>query len=90
MKLMDEVAGIVAARHCKTNIVTASVDAINFHDKIRKGKRSLPRKMRGSSLRLLVPLHSVLTPAVCLCPKRSRKTAVLCPLHTLVRRLVVT
>jgi hypothetical protein len=47
MKLMDEVAGIVAARHCKTNIVTASVDAINFHDKIRKGKRSLPRKMRG-------------------------------------------
>ncbi|XP_038602373.1 cytosolic acyl coenzyme A thioester hydrolase isoform X2 [Tachyglossus aculeatus] len=37
MKLMDEVAGIVAARHCKTNIVTASVDAINFHDKIKKG-----------------------------------------------------
>ncbi|XP_047580932.1 cytosolic acyl coenzyme A thioester hydrolase isoform X3 [Lutra lutra] len=36
MKLMDEVAGIVAARHCKTNIVTASVDAIDFHDKIRK------------------------------------------------------
>lgn len=40
MKLMDDVAGIVAARHCKTNIVTASVDAINFHDKIRKGKNS--------------------------------------------------
>lgn len=38
MKLMDEVAGIVAARHCKTNIVTASVDAINFHEKIKKGK----------------------------------------------------
>uniref|UniRef100_A0A4W5N6I5 palmitoyl-CoA hydrolase n=2 Tax=Hucho hucho TaxID=62062 RepID=A0A4W5N6I5_9TELE len=37
MKLMDEVAGIVAARHCKTNIVTASVDAINFHRKIMKG-----------------------------------------------------
>ncbi|XP_078281463.1 cytosolic acyl coenzyme A thioester hydrolase isoform X6 [Rhinoraja longicauda] len=37
MKLMDEVAGIVAARHCKTNIVTASVDAINFHEKIEKG-----------------------------------------------------
>ncbi|XP_007492149.2 cytosolic acyl coenzyme A thioester hydrolase isoform X1 [Monodelphis domestica] len=37
MKLMDEVAGIVAARHCKTNIVTASVDAINFHKKIKKG-----------------------------------------------------
>ncbi|KAG5282388.1 hypothetical protein AALO_G00055450 [Alosa alosa] len=37
MKLMDEVAGIVAHRHCKTNIVTASVDAINFHRKINKG-----------------------------------------------------
>nr|XP_033798764.1 cytosolic acyl coenzyme A thioester hydrolase-like [Geotrypetes seraphini] len=37
MKLMDEVAGIVSARHCKTNIVTASVDAINFHRKIQKG-----------------------------------------------------
>ncbi|XP_036389734.1 cytosolic acyl coenzyme A thioester hydrolase isoform X2 [Megalops cyprinoides] len=37
MKLMDEVAGIVAARHCKTNIVTASVDAINFHRKIKIG-----------------------------------------------------
>lgn len=37
MKLMDEVAGIVAVRHCKTNIVTASVDAINFHRKIKKG-----------------------------------------------------
>ncbi|XP_062247144.1 cytosolic acyl coenzyme A thioester hydrolase isoform X2 [Platichthys flesus] len=37
MKLMDEVAGIVAARHCNTNIVTASVDAINFHSKIKKG-----------------------------------------------------
>ncbi|KAM4610330.1 cytosolic acyl coenzyme A thioester hydrolase [Polymixia lowei] len=37
MKLMDEVAGIVAARHCNTNIVTASVDTINFHRKIQKG-----------------------------------------------------
>ncbi|XP_053307828.1 cytosolic acyl coenzyme A thioester hydrolase isoform X4 [Spea bombifrons] len=37
MKLMDEVAGIVAVRHCKTNVVTASVDAINFHRKIQKG-----------------------------------------------------
>ena len=48
MKLMDEVAGIVAARHCKTNIVTASVDAINFHEKIKKGKRSSrARCLRG-------------------------------------------
>ena len=47
MKLMDEVAGIVAARHCKTNIVTASVDAINFHDKIRKGNRTLSAEGQG-------------------------------------------
>ena len=50
MKLMDEVAGIVAARHCKTNIVTASVDAINFHDKIRKGNRTLPTERGLGSL----------------------------------------
>ncbi|KAM9343305.1 cytosolic acyl coenzyme A thioester hydrolase isoform 1-T1 [Pholidichthys leucotaenia] len=37
MKLMDEVAGIVAFRHCNTNVVTASVEAINFHRKIKKG-----------------------------------------------------
>lgn len=54
MKLMDEVAGIVAARHCKTNIVTASVDAINFYDKIRKGKRTPPTK-RGAALAAWVP-----------------------------------
>lgn len=54
MKLMDEVAGIVAARHCKTNIVTASVDAINFYDKIRKGKRTPPTK-RGTALAAWVP-----------------------------------
>lgn len=49
MKLMDEVAGIVAARHCKTNIVTASVDAINFHEKIKKGQR-------GAGVQVAVPL----------------------------------
>lgn len=39
MKLMDEVAGIVAARHCNTNVVTIAVDAIDFHRKIKKGER---------------------------------------------------
>lgn len=38
MKLMDEVAGIVAARHCNTNVVTVAVDAIDFHRKIKKGE----------------------------------------------------
>eukprot|EP00047_Mylnosiga_fluctuans_P006569 m.247770 g.247770 ORF g.247770 m.247770 type:complete len:395 (+) comp15493_c0_seq1:173-1357(+) len=31
MKLMDNVAGIVAARHCRKNIVTASLDSMDFH-----------------------------------------------------------
>lgn len=57
MKLMDEVAGIVAARHCKTNIVTASVDAINFHRKIKKGKQkykkgTLYKNIKMASFRL--------------------------------------
>lgn len=46
MKLMDEVAGIVAARHCNTNIVTASVDPINFHRKIKKGKEKKGMKVK--------------------------------------------
>ncbi|XP_008287203.1 cytosolic acyl coenzyme A thioester hydrolase [Stegastes partitus] len=37
MKLMDEAAGLTAFRHCRTNVVTASVDVINFHRKIKKG-----------------------------------------------------
>ncbi|XP_071945946.1 cytosolic acyl coenzyme A thioester hydrolase-like [Antedon mediterranea] len=37
MKLMDEVAGCVAARHCRTNVVTASMDATNFHKRVKLG-----------------------------------------------------
>ncbi|XP_039251009.1 putative cytosolic acyl coenzyme A thioester hydrolase-like [Styela clava] len=37
MKMMDEAAGICAARHCHTNVVTASMDATNFHRPIGKG-----------------------------------------------------
>ncbi|KAJ7370309.1 Cytosolic acyl coenzyme A thioester hydrolase [Desmophyllum pertusum] len=35
MKLMDELAGIVAFRHCKSNVVTASIDAIDFHAPVK-------------------------------------------------------
>lgn len=77
MKLMDEVAGIVAARHCKTNIVTASVDAINFHDKIRKGNRTLPMELRGEHpwglLESPVPVCLVFTPDVCPRATRDRR-----------------
>ncbi|XP_033641976.1 cytosolic acyl coenzyme A thioester hydrolase-like isoform X1 [Asterias rubens] len=37
MKLMDEVAGITAFKHCKTTVVTASMDAVNFHQPIPRG-----------------------------------------------------
>lgn len=37
MKLMDTVAGIVSFRHCHTSVVTASIDAINFHHPVYKG-----------------------------------------------------
>lgn len=34
MKLMDSAAGVVAARHCLTNVVTASVTELSFIDPI--------------------------------------------------------
>ena len=37
MKLMDEAAGIVAARHCHVDVVTARVDGINFFQPIKVG-----------------------------------------------------
>ncbi|XP_064642418.1 cytosolic acyl coenzyme A thioester hydrolase-like [Lineus longissimus] len=37
MKLMDECAGVVSAKHCHSNVVTASIDTINFHGKAKKG-----------------------------------------------------
>ena len=30
MKLMDNASGITCARHCRTNVVTASMDALDF------------------------------------------------------------
>lgn len=38
MKLMDECAGIVAARHCRTNVVTISLDAVNFITPVVNGE----------------------------------------------------
>lgn len=49
MKLMDEVAGIVSVRHCNSNVVTASVDAINFHRKINKGEDEMENTLRALS-----------------------------------------
>lgn len=38
MKLMDECAGIVSARHCHTNVVTISLDAVNFISPVVNGE----------------------------------------------------
>ncbi|XP_077998367.1 putative cytosolic acyl coenzyme A thioester hydrolase-like [Glandiceps talaboti] len=37
MKFMDECAGIVARRHCRTQVVTAALDATDFHVPVKKG-----------------------------------------------------
>lgn len=37
MKLMDNAGGIVARRHCRTNVVTARVDSLEFHLPIHVG-----------------------------------------------------
>jgi len=37
MKMMDNTAGVVAAKHARTNVVTARVDELQFHHPIRVG-----------------------------------------------------
>ena len=38
MKLIDTAAGIVAQRHCRTNVVTASMDRLDFHQPVFVGE----------------------------------------------------
>jgi uncharacterized protein (TIGR00369 family) len=38
MKLIDTAAAIAAQRHCRTNIVTASMDRLDFHEPIFMGE----------------------------------------------------
>jgi uncharacterized protein (TIGR00369 family) len=38
MKLIDSAAGVVAAKHTRTNVVTASVDRLDFHHPIYIGE----------------------------------------------------
>jgi uncharacterized protein (TIGR00369 family) len=38
MKLIDTAAGIVAVRHCRTNVVTASMDRLDFHQPVFIGE----------------------------------------------------
>ena len=43
MKLIDTAAGIVAQRHCRTNVVTASMDRLDFHEPVLVGELVLLR-----------------------------------------------
>lgn len=38
MKLIDTAAGIAALRHCRTNVVTASMDRLDFHEPVLVGE----------------------------------------------------
>jgi acyl-CoA hydrolase len=38
MKLIDTAAGIVAIRHCRANVVTASMDRLDFHEPVFIGE----------------------------------------------------
>ena len=38
MKLIDTAAGIVAMRHCRTNVVTASMDRLDFYEPVFIGE----------------------------------------------------
>ena len=38
MKLIDTAAGIAALRHCRTNVVTASMDRLDFHGPVFVGE----------------------------------------------------
>jgi acyl-CoA hydrolase len=38
MKLIDTAAGIAAHRHCRTNVVTASMDRLHFHQPVFVGE----------------------------------------------------
>lgn len=38
MKLIDTAAGIAALRHCRTNVVTASMDQLDFHEPVFMGE----------------------------------------------------
>jgi len=37
MKLVDNAAGVVAARHAQSNVVTASIDRLDFHSPVYVG-----------------------------------------------------
>lgn len=61
MKLMDNAAGVVAARHCGTNVVTVSVDEIDLLAPVLMGDlvfvRARPVFTSGKSMQIEVSVH---------------------------------
>jgi len=61
LKTMDECAGIVAAKHCQTNVVTACLNATNFYKMIPIGNAANTfiscLKTTFSALPMLVGRH---------------------------------
>lgn len=58
MKLVDNAAGIVATRHCRSNVVTASFDCMNFLSPVRNGDllhiEAVPSFASSRSLEIVV------------------------------------
>ncbi|MHA2171670.1 MAG: acyl-CoA thioesterase [Candidatus Kariarchaeaceae archaeon] len=38
LNLIDNIAGLVALRHCRTRVVTASIDRMSFHNPVHVGE----------------------------------------------------
>eukprot|EP00041_Stephanoeca_diplocostata_P006799 m.94521 g.94521 ORF g.94521 m.94521 type:complete len:404 (+) comp16546_c0_seq1:274-1485(+) len=62
MKLMDNAAGISAFRYCKTNVVTAAINDVDFHERICVGDlvivRAIPVFTSRKSMEIHVTVHA--------------------------------
>ncbi|XP_065898173.1 cytosolic acyl coenzyme A thioester hydrolase-like isoform X2 [Dysidea avara] len=76
MKLMDECAGIVAARHCRTNVVTISLDATNFISPVVNGELvTLRGRLTFASERSMEIAVTVQAEGMAIGSRRSTNTA---------------
>lgn len=76
MKLMDECAGIVAARHCRTNVVTISLDAVNFISPVFNGELvTLRSRLTYASERSMEIAVTVQAEGIATDTRRSTNTA---------------
>ena len=76
MKLMDECAGIVAARHCHSNVVTISLDAVNFISPVLNGELvTLRGRLTFTSERSMEVAVTVQAEGMAIGSRRSSNTA---------------